>query len=176
MKDLLIISDIDLNGICISTKESLKIDINENSRIQTLLWIHEECTPVAYRIYHKKDTKRRNKNFVELLDEAKERNLDIQLVCLETHYATLDNLKHIKRLGWQFLGQFKASRRIKLDPKQSFFKLNEIEISKQGTIVYLNSYGYIKVFKNTSDLVHSYFATSLLNEDLKQAFKILTRS
>ncbi len=64
MKNLLIINDTDLNIIGASAKELLNTDVAESSRIQTLLWIHEDqCTPLSYRIYHKQETQIRKKTF-----------------------------------------------------------------------------------------------------------------
>lgn len=71
----------------------------------TLLWTDgERAVPCDYRIFDK-DTDRKTKNdhFSEMLLEAHRRGFEPKLICFDSWYCALENLKLVRALGWHFL-------------------------------------------------------------------------
>ena len=80
----------------------------------TLLWTDgERCIPIDYRVFDKdRDGKTKNDHFAEMLLAASERGFSPQLVCFDSWYASIENLKLVRSLGWHFLTRLKANRQI----------------------------------------------------------------
>lgn len=130
--------------------------------LQTLLWTDGDShIPVDYRIYHS-DGKTKNEHFSDLLKKAKQRGFSPKFVCFDSWYSSLDNLKKIRDLGWEWFTQLKSNRQV--DPGyQGNRAIAELDIPQEGRLVHLRGYGMIKVFKEVSqngDI--DYFATSFL--------------
>ncbi len=117
--------------------------------------------PCDYRIYHKEaDGKTKNGHFTEMLHKAKERGVCPEYVLFDSWYASLENLKLIRKLGWQWLTRLKANRSVNPDGKGNV-ALSEAGISEFGTTVHLKGYGFIKVFGIAAkDGSTGYWATS----------------
>lgn len=130
--------------------------------LQTLLWTDGDShIPVDYRIYYQKE-ETKNDHFVHLLEQAKQRGFKPDFVCFDSWYASLDNLKKIKRLGWHWFTQLKSNRQVDADHTGNQ-AISEIEIPDEGRIVHLKGYGMIKVFKLVSQNQDiDYYATSYL--------------
>ena len=112
----------------------------------TLLWTDgDRHVPIDYRI-SKKGGLTKNQLFREMLRAAAARGLKPRCVCFDTWYASVANLKELRRLGWTFLTRLKCNRRVRQDfgPVRL---LHEAAISGEGTVLYLPEYGQVKVFR-----------------------------
>ena len=120
----------------------------------------------VYRIYDKpSDGLTKNDHFRNLATAAKQRGFCPRAVVFDSWYASLDNLKLIRGLGWTFLTQLKVNRRVDLN-RNGYQSVNSIAIEACGTIVHLEGFGSIKVFKVVSkDGDVEYWATNDLAMD-----------
>ena len=114
----------------------------------TLLWTDgDRVYPCDYRLYHKEaDGKTKNDHFGDLLAAAATRGLQPRCVLFDGWYASIDNLKRVRKLGWKFLTRLKANRRVRVhrgEPRP----LSEQPIAAAGTVVWLPAFGEVKVFR-----------------------------
>lgn len=130
----------------------------------TLLWTDgERCVPVDYRVFDKdRDGKTKNDHFSDMLMNAFERGFNPALVCFDSWYGSIDNLKLVRSLGWHFLTRLKANRQIRV----SGGKLQAVSdaglMGGDGTLLWLKGFGEIKVFRIfATDGTAEYWATSL---------------
>ena len=130
----------------------------------TLLWTDGvRCVPVDYRVFDKdRDGKTKNDHFAEMLMAAFERGFKPKLVCFDSWYGSIENLKLVRSLGWHFLTRLKANRQIRV----SGGKLQAVSdaglAGGDGTICWLKGFGEIKVFRvRATDGASEYWATSL---------------
>lgn len=133
----------------------------------TMCWTDgDKNIPCDYRIYDKpNDGKSKNVHFRELLKTAWQRGFAPEYVCFDSWYASLENLKLIRFLGWLWFTRLKANRLVNPDGNGNV-ALASIEIGKQGRIVHLKGYGFIKVFRTIAkngDVEH--WATNDLEMD-----------
>jgi putative transposase len=128
----------------------------------TLLWTDgERHIPCDYRVYAKaQDGLSKNDHFRHMLTSAHERDFMPRCVLFDSWYASLDNLKLVRDLGWRWLTQLKSNRLVNPDGT-GLRPLPQVELSATGTVVHLKGYGRIKVFKLvTSDGDIEYWATN----------------
>ena len=114
----------------------------------TLLWTDgDRAVPCDYRIFDK-DTDRKTKNdhFKEMLMEAHKRGFTPQMVCFDSWYSSIGNLKLVRGLGWYFLTRLKWNRQVNPEGK-GLKAISEIEISASGSVVWLKGFGMVKVFR-----------------------------
>lgn len=114
----------------------------------TLLWTDgDRAVPTDYRIFDK-DTDRKTKNdhFSEMLIEAHKRGFAPRMVCFDSWYSSIANLKLARGLGWHFLTRLKANRQVNPDRK-GLCAVSEIKIPDAGRVVWLKGYGLVKVFR-----------------------------
>ncbi len=130
----------------------------------TLLWTDGvRCVPIDYRVFDKeRDGKTKNDHFAEMLLTAFERGCKPQLVCFDSWYASVENLKLCRSLGWHFLTRLKSNRQIRVGGG-SLQAVSEAGLcGGDGTIVWLKGFGQIKVFRvRATDGTSEYWATSL---------------
>jgi hypothetical protein len=130
----------------------------------TLLWTDGvRCVPVDYRVFDKdRDGKTKNDHFAEMLLKAFERGFNPQLVCFDSWYGSIDNLKLVRSLDWHFLTRLKANRQIRVSGG-SLQAVSEAGLAGgDGTICWLKGFGEIKVFRvRATDGTSEYWATSL---------------
>lgn len=114
----------------------------------TLLWTDgDRAVPCDYRIFDKDtDGKTKNDHFEEMLLEADARGFNPRMVCFDSWYSALDNLKMVRGLGWYFLTRFKSNRRVNPDRK-GLQAIKDIEIGTEGRTVWLKGFGFIRVFR-----------------------------
>jgi len=118
--------------------------------------------PVDYRVFDKnRDGKTRNDHFAEMLLAAYQRGFNPALVCFDSWYASIDNLKLVRSVGWHFLTRLKSNRQIRVGTG----KLEAVAAAGlgggDGTIVWLKGFGEIKVFRvRATDGASQYRATS----------------
>lgn len=130
----------------------------------TLLWTDGvRCVPVDYRVFDKdRDGKTKNDHFSEMLMTAFERGFKPKLVCFDSWYGSIANLKLVRSLGWHFLTRLKANRQIRV----AGGKLQAVSeaglAGGDGTLCWLKGFGEIKVFR-VRDIngASEYWATSL---------------
>ena len=114
----------------------------------SLLWTDgDRAAPCDYRIFDKDtDGKTKNDHFQEMIMTAHERGFSPEMVCFDSWYSSLDNLKLVRGLGWHFLTRLKANRQVNPEGK-GLKAISEIEIAEEGTLVWLKGFGQIKVFR-----------------------------
>jgi hypothetical protein len=113
----------------------------------SLVWTDgDRKIPVDYRIYDKADGKSKNDHFWEMMLIAKGRGFAPKFVLFDGWYASLENLKQIRGLGWLWQTRLKHNRKVNPDGRGAIL-LSEAEISASGTVIHLVGYGPIRVFK-----------------------------
>ncbi len=130
----------------------------------TLLWSDgTDAIPCDYRLYDKPvDGVTKHAHFRALLAEAKARGFQPRLVAFDSWYSSLENLKTIRRYGWQWVTRLKSNRHVNPDGTGNR-ALQECVIAPDGTVVHLKGYGLILVFRiDTPDGDTEYWATSVL--------------
>ncbi len=114
----------------------------------TLLWTDgDRAVPCDYRIFDK-DTDRKTKNdhFSEMLIEAHKRGFAPRMVCFDSWYSSIDNLKLVRGLGLHFLTRLKANRQVNPD-REGLQAISSIEIPDAGRVVWLKGFGLVKVLR-----------------------------
>lgn len=140
----------------------------------TLLWTDgSRCVPIDYRLFDK-DTDGRTKNdhFAEMLLCAHQRGFNPQLICFDSWYGSIENLKLVRALGWHFLTRLKSNRQVNVQ-KSGLKAVSEAGLCGGGTIVWLKGFGEVKVFRvSATDGTAEYWATSLdrMTESEREVF------
>jgi len=135
--------------------------------ICTLLWTDGNAIiPVDFRIYDiDTDGKTKNDHFRDMLRKAKERSFQPRIILFDSWYASVDNLKTIRKSGWHWLTRLKKNRLVNPDNIKNM-QIQEIEIPPEGRDVHLKAYGFIKVFRIVAkDGDIEYWATDVLEMD-----------
>lgn len=83
-----------------------------------------------------------------MLKRAKERGFEPEYVLMDSWYSGLEKLKLIASLGWLFLTRLKSNRMVN-DGKGNV-PISWVEIPKEGRIVHLRGFGFVKVFRTVS--------------------------
>src|SRR5690606_30141980 len=97
-----------------------------------------------------------------MLLEAFERGFNPRVVCFDSWYSSMENLKLCRALGWHFLTRLKSNRQVNPD-KQGRQPISEIFISAAGRIVWLSGFGLVKVFRTVDENGNAkYWATSIV--------------
>jgi len=137
----------------------------EGINLITLLWTDGgRVVPIDYRVFDKdRDGKTKNDHFAEMLLEAYQRGFNPELVCFDSWYSSIENLKLIRSMGWHFLTRLKSNRQIRVADG----KLEAVSVAGlcggDGTICWLKGFGEIKVLRvRATDGTSEYWATSLL--------------
>jgi putative transposase len=117
----------------------------------TLLWTDGDLsTPCDYRLYDKgNDGLTKNDHFMAMLATAHARGFAPACVVFDSWYSGLENLKAIRGLGWRWLTRLKVNRKVNPD-RRGLRAVGEAEIAAEGTVVWLEGYGPVKVFKVVS--------------------------
>lgn len=135
----------------------------------SVLWTDGEAHwPCDFRIYNSADGLTKNDHFRAMLLTAAARGFQPDLVAFDSWYASLENLKGVRDLGWRWLTQLKRNRLV--DPDGTGNRpVSEVLIPAQGLVVHLKGYGFIQVFKTvTPDGDVEYWATNDLRMSLEQ--------
>jgi putative transposase len=117
----------------------------------TLVWTDGTTViPLDFRIYNiDEDDKTKNDHFLDMLNKAEERGFNPKFVLFDTWYASVKNLKAIRKKEWHFLTRLKTNRLVNPDNKGNV-PLETIEIPPNGIVVHLKAYGFVKVFRIVS--------------------------
>lgn len=83
----------------------------------TLVWSDDtHAVPCDYRLFDApNDGKTKNEHFRDMLETASKRGFTPRYVCFDSWYASLENLKAIRTLGWQWLTRLKENRHVNPD-------------------------------------------------------------
>lgn len=133
----------------------------------TLLWTDgDRHLPCDYRIYDKPgDGKTKNDHFRDLLTAAADRGLAPECVLFDGWYCGLENLKHVRSLGWHWLTRLKSNRRVNPD-RTGLRAVGDCDVAASGTVVHLEGYGLVKVFRiEAKDGTTEHWATDDLGMD-----------
>ncbi len=84
-----------------------------------------------------------------MLAAAHDRGFAPDCVAFDGWYSGLEDLKLIRGLGWRWLTRLKVNRRVNLD-RQGLKAVGETAIEAGGTVVHLEGYGLIRVFRIAS--------------------------
>ncbi len=136
----------------------------------SLLWTDGQARlPCDFRIYNKKkDGLSKNDHFRAMLHEAQQRGFEPELVAFDSWYASLKNLKLLRRLQWSWLCRLPKDRQVDPDG-QGNRQLQTIHISRYGRQVHLKGYGWVKVFRTVGRNGNAeYWATSELKMPIEQ--------
>lgn len=114
----------------------------------SLLWTDgDRNVPVDYRLFDKDtDGKTKNDHFFEMLLDAHKRGFSPRMVCFDSWYSGLENLKLVRSLGWYFLTRLKENRQVNPEGK-GLRAISELSVGEDGRIVWLKGFGEIKVFR-----------------------------
>jgi len=136
----------------------------------SLLWTDGDAHwPCDFRIYDRpNDNLTKNDHFQNMLKKAAERGFQPELVAFDSWYSSLENLKQVRNLKWQWLTQLKSNRMV--DPNDAGnLPISLVVIPMHGLIVHLKGYGFIKVFKIAAPNGGvEYWATSDLQMNVEQ--------
>jgi len=103
----------------------------------------EEFIPVDYRIYDKpSDGKTKNSHFCEMLKLAKQRGICPDAVVMDAWYSSLDNLKVIRSMGWNWVTGLRKNRIVNHGEH-----IEDLIIPDEGLKVHLRGYGWIWIFR-----------------------------
>jgi putative transposase len=114
----------------------------------TAVWSDgDRLYPCDYRIYHKLgDQKTKNDHFADLLKAAHDRGLRPKAVLFDGWYASVENLKRVRNLGWTFVTRLKANRKVRINHGEAL-ALSVQPIAESGTVVWVPGFGEVRVFR-----------------------------
>lgn len=114
----------------------------------TLLWTDgHRYIPVDYRIYDKpRDGKTNNDHFRDMLRTAYERGFEPECVLFDAWYSGLENVKAVRSYGWKWVTRLKSDRAVNPDGTGNR-RVDQCDLSAEGTRVHLRGYGFIRVFR-----------------------------
>ena len=121
----------------------------------TLLWTDGNAAlPCDCRLYGeetKEDGKPKTKNdsFQEMLKTAKERGFEPKMVCFDSWYASIDNLKLIRTNTWHFLTRLKKNRQVNPDDTKNV-AVETLEVADTGRVVHLKEFGFVRLFRTVA--------------------------
>lgn len=128
--------------------------------ITIMLWTDgHKLIPCDFRVYDKPmgmlgpfGGKDKNEHFRDMLTiAAKERGFHPRCVVFDSWYTSLKNLKLISRdLGWHWFARMRSDRLVNPDKVSGNVPISTIEIPRDGRVVHLKAYGFVKVFKTVS--------------------------
>ena len=132
--------------------------------LRTVLWTDgDRHLPCDYRVYDTpNDRKTKNDHFRDLVRVAKERGFAPACVLFDGWYSGLENRKQLRALGWRWLTRLEANRRVNPD-RTGLRGVGACVIAATGTVVHLEGYGFIRVFRiEATDGTTEHGATSNL--------------
>lgn len=120
-------------------------DIIRGIGMLNFLWVDRagSVCPMDFRIYEpKEDGKTKNDHFRNLLTLAKRREVKAEAVVADSWYSSLDNLKCIRDMGWNWVMGLRKNRMVNRKDR-----LENLTILDEGLRVHLRGYGFIHVFR-----------------------------
>lgn len=121
--------------------------------------------PVNYRLYNKSEGKTKNEYFREMLTEVLAWGLSPSWVTGDSWYASLPNLKFIRRQGMNFMFGIESNRKISIE-RGKYIQAQKFEDwSDSGNVVYLKDYGMVKMFRQLYKNVYRYYIMGVAHLD-----------
>lgn len=121
----------------------------------TLLWTNGDAAlPCDCRLYGehvKADGKPKTKNefFQEMLTTAKARGFSPAMVCFDSWYASIENLKLVRAQGWCFLTRLKSNRQVNPDDTKNVAVATLLP-PPEGQVVHLREFGFVRLFRTVA--------------------------
>lgn len=121
----------------------------------TLLWTDGNAAlPCDCRLYGEeiKDNgkpKSKNEYFQEMLTTAKARGFHPEMVCFDSWYASIENLKLVRRNEWHFLTRLKSNRQVNPDNTGNV-AVETLFPPAEGQIVHLKEFGFVRLFRTVA--------------------------
>ena len=140
-------------------------DVVQGINLMSLAWSDgDACLPCDYRVYHKEqDGLSKNDHFRAMLQQAHTRGFRPSLVAFDSWYSSLENLKLVRGLGWEWLTRLKRNRQVSLSAGQQQ-AVSALDIPSSGLTVHLRGYGLVKVFRTVDPHGNAeHWATSRLD-------------
>jgi hypothetical protein len=119
--------------------------------------------PINFRIYDKNDGKTKNDYFLEMLEEVRAWGLEPGYVTGDSWYSCVKNLKQIKTHLLNFLFGVESNRLVSIK-KGEYCQAQALEIPKNGLMVWLKDYGYVKLFRTNLKNQVRYYVMYITNE------------
>jgi len=119
-------------------------DVVKGIGVITLLWTDgDRHVPVDFRVYDPDgDGKTKNRHFRDMLDTALIRGFEPACVLFDSWYASVENLKRLRKKNLQWLTQLKKNRIVDYNER-----IEDKIIPNTGLRVHLRGYGFIRVFR-----------------------------
>ena len=120
-------------------------DVVKGIGLLNLYWKSKESesTPIDFRLYQPADDgKTKNDHFRDLMTLAKKRGVEPDAVLADSWYSSLDNLKHVRDLGWNWVMGLRKNRSVNRKER-----LDSLEVPETGLKIHLRGYGWITVFR-----------------------------
>jgi Transposase DDE domain len=131
------------------------------------------CVPINYRIYDKSEWKTKNDYFREMLIETMSWGIKPAWVTGDAWYASLENLKFLRKQGLSFLFGIDNNRFISTE-KGSYIQVQSlIDWPESGNTVYLKEYGNVKVFRQEYKKVYRYYIMSVPKLEMLDGIKTI---
>lgn len=102
--------------------------------------------PVNFRVYDKSEGKTKNDYFLEMIKEVIEWGLSPAFVSGDTWYSCTNNLKTVKSHGCAGFFAIEKNRTVS-EKKGTWVQIQSIDIPRNGKVVWLKDYGYVRVFR-----------------------------
>ena len=148
-------------------------DIIKGIGMLNFLWVNDkkEVCPMDFRIWEpKEDGQTKNEQFRDMLTHAKRRGVKPMAVVADSWYSSLDNVKCIRDLGWNWVVGLRKNRIINRNQK-----LETLEIPDVGLKVHLRGYGWIFVFRFVAKNGRTDFFGTNIDNPTKEQIKSLVR-
>jgi hypothetical protein len=140
-------------------------EVVQGINLISLVWSDGDAVmPCDYRLYNKaQDGLSKNDHFQAMLEQAHTRGFHPALVAFDSWYSSLDNLKLVRDLGWEWLTRLKSNRQVSLRAGEQQ-AVSGLDIPAVGLTVHLRGYGLVKVFRTVDPHGNAdYWATSRLD-------------
>jgi len=121
----------------------------------TLLWTDGDAAlPCDCRLYGEEmkpggKPKSKNESFQEMITTAKERGFHPEMVCFDSWYASIENLKLVRGCGWYFLTRLKKNRRVNPDDTKNV-AVETLPPVAGGQVVHLKEFGFVRLFRTVA--------------------------
>lgn len=174
---------IDKSQDCLLIADDTVLDKNRSEKIELVNWQYsgnahkvingigmvnmlwygiksDMSVPIDYRIYDKDtDGKTKNTHFRDMLASARSRGITPDFVVVDAWYSSLDNLKCVRSLGWNWVAGIRKNRKINRDQI-----LENLDIPDEGLKCHLRGYGWVTVFRFVrNERRTDYIATNVEN-------------
>lgn len=115
------------------------------------------CVPVNYRVVDKAENKTKNEYFREMVVDALEWGIKPSCVTGDAWYASLENLKFLRKQHLNFLFGIDNNRLISIE-KGTYQQVQSLtDFPSSGRTVYLKDFGSVKIFRQVYKEAYRYY-------------------